>query len=247
MNAASPGPDGCNLFIFHLPNGLTNVGLYTLFAAFGTVVSARIMVENDTGRSRGFGFVSFDNRDSAMTAIKTMNGFQIGHKRLKVQFKTSPKFRTPHAHGGGGGMGGGNRGGHHGHGGGYGGGQGGGSRRNKGKKGNRGRDSRSPPRDNDGQPRGGYRNRNQQASPNYSTEYATEYDAAAGSAEAFQQAQQQQQQPSSQPPQQQQQQQVPMSGYGEQSGGAATNGGGGIYKERIESSMLEAAFDNLHF
>ena len=37
-NSTLPGPDGCNLFIFHLPNELTNIGLYTLFAAFGTVV-----------------------------------------------------------------------------------------------------------------------------------------------------------------------------------------------------------------
>lgn len=93
-NSTLPGPDGCNLFIFHLPNGLTNMGLYTLFATFGTVVSARIMVDNTTGRSRGFGFVSFDNRETAMSAIRSMDGFQIGHKRLKVQFKTTAKIRS---------------------------------------------------------------------------------------------------------------------------------------------------------
>lgn len=81
------GPDGCNLFIFHIPNHLTNVDLYNLFVAFGNVISARIMVENETGRSRGFGFVSFDNRRSAVAAIKAMNGYQIGRKRLKVQHK----------------------------------------------------------------------------------------------------------------------------------------------------------------
>ena len=45
------------------------------------------MVENETGRSRGFGFVSFDNRVSAENAINAMNGYQIGRKRLKVQHK----------------------------------------------------------------------------------------------------------------------------------------------------------------
>ena len=45
------------------------------------------MVENETGRSRGFGFVSFDNRRSADVAINAMNGYQIGRKRLKVQHK----------------------------------------------------------------------------------------------------------------------------------------------------------------
>jgi len=81
------GPDGCNLFIFHIPNDLSNLDLYNLFLPFGNVISARIMVENETGRSRGFGFVSFDNRISADNAIKAMNGYQIGRKRLKVQHK----------------------------------------------------------------------------------------------------------------------------------------------------------------
>merc|ERR1719356_2020793 len=81
------GPAGCNLFVFHIPNDMTNQDLYTYFAAFGNVVSARIMVEKETGRSRGFGFVSYDNVDSANAAIKGMNGFQVGRKRLKVQHK----------------------------------------------------------------------------------------------------------------------------------------------------------------
>ncbi|CAM9876867.1 unnamed protein product, partial [Phaeothamnion confervicola] len=54
---------------------------------FGNVISARIMVDKQSGRSRGFGFVSFDYRPSAESAIKGMNGYQIGRKRLKVQHK----------------------------------------------------------------------------------------------------------------------------------------------------------------
>lgn len=49
------GPDGCNLFVFHIPNTMTNEALFRLFSKFGTVISARIMVEKATGRSRGFG------------------------------------------------------------------------------------------------------------------------------------------------------------------------------------------------
>lgn len=81
------GPPGCNLFVFHIPNDMTNQDLFNYFATFGNVISARIMVEKETGRSRGFGFVSYDNAPSAEAAIKGMNGFQVGRKRLKVQHK----------------------------------------------------------------------------------------------------------------------------------------------------------------
>ncbi|CAM9175452.1 unnamed protein product, partial [Heterosigma akashiwo] len=75
--ATGQGPPGCNLFVFHIPNAMSNLDLYTLFKRFGKVVSARIMVERQTGRSRGFGFVSFDNRKDAERAIREMNGYQV--------------------------------------------------------------------------------------------------------------------------------------------------------------------------
>lgn len=81
------GPAGCNLFVFHIPNDMTNQDLFNYFTTFGNVISARIMIEKDTGRSRGFGFISYDNAASAEAAIKGMNGFQVGRKRLKVQHK----------------------------------------------------------------------------------------------------------------------------------------------------------------
>ena len=58
-----------------------------MFSTFGQVISARIMVDKVTGRSRGFGFVSYNNPDSALQAIEAMNGFVVGHKRLKVEQK----------------------------------------------------------------------------------------------------------------------------------------------------------------
>ena len=75
--ASNKGPDGANLFIFHIPNHFTNLDMYHLFCPYGNLLSVRIMVERDTGRSRGFGFVSYDNPESAAMAIKDLNGFAV--------------------------------------------------------------------------------------------------------------------------------------------------------------------------
>lgn len=83
------GPSGANLFIYHLPRDLTDADLATLFASFGNVISAKVYVDKKTAESKGFGFVSYDSVASAEDAISTMNGFQIGTKRLKVQHKRS--------------------------------------------------------------------------------------------------------------------------------------------------------------
>jgi len=119
------GPEGCNLFVFHIPNEMTNLDLFNYFAPFGNVLSARIMVDNDTGRSRGFGFVSFDAPECADAAITGMNGLQLGKKRLKVQHKkdkgsVGPGYGPDHAPGARGGHRalGSNGHGHSGHGGG---------------------------------------------------------------------------------------------------------------------------------
>eukprot|EP00825_Cyclidium_porcatum_P015490 TRINITY_DN1887_c0_g1_i2.p1 TRINITY_DN1887_c0_g1~~TRINITY_DN1887_c0_g1_i2.p1 ORF type:complete len:179 (+),score=36.30 TRINITY_DN1887_c0_g1_i2:433-969(+) len=80
------GPPGANLFIFHLPNDYKDSDLVTLFQEYGTVISARIMTKPD-GKSKGFGFVSYDDPKSAESAIRQLNGYQIGNKKLKVDLK----------------------------------------------------------------------------------------------------------------------------------------------------------------
>ena len=71
------GPAGCNLFVFHLPNELTNWDLYLLFRKFGTIVSVHTMINKNTGLSRGFGFVSFSIEDEAIAAVRSMDGFRV--------------------------------------------------------------------------------------------------------------------------------------------------------------------------
>ena len=78
------GPPGSNLFLFHLPNNMKDSELYNLFRKFGNIYSTRVMTEKN-GKSKGIGFVSFDNPKSAQEAIEDMNGFEVRGKRLKVE------------------------------------------------------------------------------------------------------------------------------------------------------------------
>lgn len=80
--ASNKGPDGANLFIFHIPNNFTNMDMYNLFCRYGNLLSVRIMVEKDTGRSRGFGFVSYDNPGSAAQAIQELNGYAVSKSEI---------------------------------------------------------------------------------------------------------------------------------------------------------------------
>ncbi|KAL6952430.1 hypothetical protein U1Q18_041421 [Sarracenia purpurea var. burkii] len=77
------GPTGANLFIYHIPQEFGDQELANAFQPFGRVLSAKVFVDKATGVSKCFGFVSYDSPVAAESAISTMNGFQLGGKKLK--------------------------------------------------------------------------------------------------------------------------------------------------------------------
>ncbi|XP_073397685.1 CUGBP Elav-like family member 1 isoform X18 [Dendrobates tinctorius] len=90
------GPEGANLFIYHLPQEFGDQDILQMFMPFGNIVSAKVFIDKQTNLSKCFGFVSYDNPVSAQAAIQSMNGFQIGMKRLKVQLKRSKNDSKPY-------------------------------------------------------------------------------------------------------------------------------------------------------
>jgi len=74
--------DEHNVFVKYLPSDLTEEQFRDLFKEFGEIISSKIMVDQHTGKSLGFGFVRFSDSESSQQAIKKMNGTQIQNKRL---------------------------------------------------------------------------------------------------------------------------------------------------------------------
>jgi cold-inducible RNA-binding protein len=120
------------LYVGNLAYSVRDEDLQQQFSAFGQVQSAKVMMERDTGRSKGFGFVEMGSADEAQAAIEGLHGQQVGGRALTVNVARPMEARPPRTGGGGyGGGGGGGRGSYGGGGGdrgGYGGG-GGGDRR----------------------------------------------------------------------------------------------------------------------
>jgi RNA recognition motif-containing protein len=113
---------GKKLYVGNLSYQTESSELQEMFGEYGTVTSAEIIADRETGRSKGFGFVEMGSDDEAAAAIAGMNGKEIGGRTLTVN-EAKPKEPRAGGFGGGGGGGGGRRGGG---GGGYGGGGGGG-------------------------------------------------------------------------------------------------------------------------
>jgi RNA recognition motif-containing protein len=105
------------LYVGNLPYSMTDADLEQLFAQHGTVQSVQIIIDRDTGRSKGFGFVEMGSGDEGQAAIAALHDKDVGGRKLTVN-EARPREERPR---GGGGGGGGGRGGYGGGGGGRGG------------------------------------------------------------------------------------------------------------------------------
>ncbi|KPF41660.1 RNA-binding protein [beta proteobacterium AAP51] len=116
---------GNKLYVGNLAYSVRDDSLLQAFSQFGTVTSAKVMMDRETGRSKGFGFVEMGSDPEAQAAINGMNGQPIDGRAVVVN-EARPREERPGGFGGGGGRSGGG-GGYGGGGGGYGGGGGGGA------------------------------------------------------------------------------------------------------------------------
>ncbi len=109
------------LFVGGLSWGTTDEGLHAAFSQFGEIVEAKVITDRETGRSRGFGFVTFTDEEAGAKAISEMDGSDMDGRTIKVNEAQDKPVRS-----------GGGRGGRGGYGGGRGGGGGGGGGRGRG-------------------------------------------------------------------------------------------------------------------
>jgi len=116
---------GNKLYVGNLPYTVRDEDLQQSFSEFGSVTSAKVMMERDPGRSKGFGFVEMGSDAEAQAAIQGMNGQSLGGRSVTVNEARPMEARPPRTGGYGGGGGGGYGGGDRSGGGGYGGGGGG--------------------------------------------------------------------------------------------------------------------------
>ena len=118
---------GNKLYVGNLPYAVRDNDLLQQFSQYGAVTSAKVMMERDTGRSKGFGFVEMGSDAEAQAAINGLHGKDMGGRALVVNEARPMEPRPPRSFGGGGGYGGGRREGGYGGGreggGGYGGGR----------------------------------------------------------------------------------------------------------------------------
>jgi len=102
---------GKRLYVGNLPFGITDQDLGSIFAEVGQVVSAKVVMDRDTGRSKGFGFVEMNTDEEAAKAISQFNGGELEGRQLKINEARPMEPRTGGGGGGGRGFGGGGGGG----------------------------------------------------------------------------------------------------------------------------------------
>src|SRR3989440_9074797 len=102
---------GRKLYVGNLTYGVTDSALEQMFAAHGTVQSAQVIMDRDTGRSKGFGFVEMGSDQEAQAAIAAMNGKEVDGRALTVNEAKPREDRGGGGGRGGHGGGGGSRGG----------------------------------------------------------------------------------------------------------------------------------------
>ncbi|NNV56224.1 RNA recognition motif domain-containing protein [Limnovirga soli] len=95
-----------NLFVAGLPYDLDDAELEEIFEKFGKINSAKVAIDKETGKSRGFGFVEMENDDEAKEAIDGLNDIALGKKPLVVK-QAEDRPKKPSGGGGGGYRGGG--------------------------------------------------------------------------------------------------------------------------------------------
>lgn len=83
------------LYVGRLPYSMTDDELNDLFAAHGTVVSAKVIMDRDSGRSKGFGFVEMSSDEEAQAAIKALNDSEQGKMRIVVNEARPQEERPP--------------------------------------------------------------------------------------------------------------------------------------------------------
>ncbi|MGD8975987.1 MAG: RNA-binding protein [Gammaproteobacteria bacterium] len=86
-----------NIYVGNLPYSTTDADLEAMFQEFGSVQSAKVIIDRETHRSKGFGFVEMANSDEANKAIEALNGNEIGGRQVRVN-EARPRtdsFRGP--------------------------------------------------------------------------------------------------------------------------------------------------------
>lgn len=93
-----------NIYVGNLPYSVRDQDLMELFSEFGSVKSAKVVIDRETDRSKGFGFVEMPSADEGSNAISKLNGREVNGRSLRVN-EARPREDRPRSGGGGGGGG----------------------------------------------------------------------------------------------------------------------------------------------